>query len=53
MLPVRTLCPTYDPSEYASRPNQVQAMTIRRIGKLVIYYPHAIEWNANATLIKT
>ena len=26
MLPVRTLCPTYDPSECASRPNQVQAM---------------------------
>ena len=40
MLPVRTLCPTYDPSECASRPNQVQAMarseTAERLACLVI-----------------
>ena len=46
MLPVRTLCPTYDPSECASRPNQVQAMyrneTAERLACLVMRCSAAI-----------
>ena len=46
MLPGRTLCPTYDPSECASRPNQVQAMarseTAERLACLVMRCSAAI-----------